>query len=119
MSTEQYNVEIDDTGSLAELIAQMRAEFFAHARERARSIEQAAGALATTADCRPLLTALVRDAHMLKGGAGTFGFSELGEAAAEVERIGWNAASGGPLVGLEKAVAFLLEAVGQAAARAA
>jgi chemotaxis protein histidine kinase CheA len=78
----------DIPDELESLLAGMRVEFLETASERVRIIVEESAGLAIAADRRAALARLVREAHTLKGGCGIFGFPSLGDAGAEVERIG-------------------------------
>jgi HPt (histidine-containing phosphotransfer) domain-containing protein len=70
--------------SVQEVLEEMREEFLAHAARLLRQIETLAAA---SEDQAGALAGVVRTAHTLKGAGGTFGFAEISEAAAQVERL--------------------------------
>jgi chemotaxis protein histidine kinase CheA len=75
----------DQTDDLDALLAGMRGEFLDIAASRVDAIAAYAAGLAVAADPSASLAALIREAHTLKGGGATFGFSSLGDAGGRVE----------------------------------
>ena len=59
------------------------ATFFDEAREHLETIEGEAMALGSGRDDEETLNAIFRAAHSIKGGSGTFGFTQLSEATHE------------------------------------
>lgn len=82
---------IDGNAALASesyeaVLVGLRNEFVASIRTRAALVNSLAAELHRGETSTSILSRLVREAHTLKGSAGTFGFPEVGEAAGEVER---------------------------------
>lgn len=69
------------------VIAFVRDAFVAQAVRVARRMELAAGALATSGPRRAHVDLLIREAHTLKGTAGSVGLADIGRAAALVEEV--------------------------------
>ncbi len=63
------------------------ATFFDEAREHLESIEEMAMALDSGRQDPELLNSIFRAAHSIKGGGGTFGFTQLAEATHEMETL--------------------------------
>jgi len=63
------------------------ATFFDEAQEHLESIEEMAMALDSGRDDPELLNSIFRAAHSIKGGSGTFGFTQLAEATHEMETL--------------------------------
>ena len=64
------------------------ATFFDEAQEHLESIEERAMALGTAPSrTRRSLNAIFRAAHSIKGGSGTFGFTQLTDATHEMETL--------------------------------
>ena len=63
------------------------ATFFDEAREHLESIEEMAMAMGSGRDDPELLNSIFRAAHSIKGGSGTFGFTQLAEATHEMETL--------------------------------
>jgi two-component system chemotaxis sensor kinase CheA len=63
------------------------ATFFDEAREHIESIEEMAMALDSGREDPELLNSIFRAAHSIKGGSGTFGFTQLAEATHEMETL--------------------------------
>ncbi len=63
------------------------ATFFDEAQEHLESIEDRAMALGTPREDGETLNAIFRAAHSIKGGGGTFGFTQLAEATHEMEAL--------------------------------
>ncbi|HXS54158.1 MAG TPA: Hpt domain-containing protein, partial [Usitatibacter sp.] len=63
------------------------ATFFDEAREHIESIEEKAMALGSGGEDPELLNSIFRAAHSIKGGSGTFGFTQLAEATHEMETL--------------------------------
>ncbi len=63
------------------------ATFFDEAREHIESIEEMAMALESGREDPELLNSIFRAAHSIKGGGGTFGFTQLAEATHEMETL--------------------------------
>src|SRR5690348_3288867 len=63
------------------------ATFFDEAREHIESIEEMAMALGSGREDPELLNSIFRAAHSIKGGSGTFGFTQLAEATHEMETL--------------------------------
>ena len=63
------------------------ATFFDEAREHIESIEEMAMALEAGRGDPELLNSIFRAAHSIKGGSGTFGFTQLAEATHEMETL--------------------------------
>ena len=63
------------------------ATFFDEAQEHLESIEEMAMALESGRDDPELLNSIFRAAHSIKGGSGTFGFTQLAEATHEMETL--------------------------------
>ncbi len=63
------------------------ATFFDEAREHIESIEEMAMALESGREDPELLNSIFRAAHSIKGGSGTFGFTQLAEATHEMETL--------------------------------
>ena len=63
------------------------ATFFDEAQEHLESIEEMAMALASGRHDPELLNSIFRAAHSIKGGSGTFGFTQLAEATHEMETL--------------------------------
>jgi two-component system, chemotaxis family, sensor kinase CheA len=63
------------------------ATFFDEAREHLETIEEKAMALGSGAEDREVLDSIFRAAHSIKGGSGTFGFTQLAEATHEMETL--------------------------------
>ena len=61
------------------------ATFFDEAQEHLESIEEMAMAMGSGQDDPELLNSIFRAAHSIKGGSGTFGFTQLAEATHEME----------------------------------
>jgi len=97
--------------SFESLLGGLRDEFIASIRTRAESVNWLAAELRQTEAPSAILTRLAREAHTLKGSAGTFGFPEIGEAAAEVERAARDGNSSTRLTDIDAAVTFLFETI--------
>ncbi|HEX4780215.1 MAG TPA: chemotaxis protein CheA [Usitatibacter sp.] len=63
------------------------ATFFDEAQEHLESIEERAMALGASGGDTETLNAIFRAAHSIKGGSGTFGFTQLSEATHEMETL--------------------------------
>jgi len=63
------------------------ATFFDEAQEHLESIEEKAMSLASGRHDPELLNSIFRAAHSIKGGSGTFGFTQLSEATHEMETL--------------------------------
>jgi len=63
------------------------ATFFDEAQEHLESIEEMAMAMGSGRDDPELLNSIFRAAHSIKGGSGTFGFTQLAEATHEMETL--------------------------------
>src|ERR1700682_1881100 len=63
------------------------ATFFDEAREHLESIEEQAMALGSGTRGPETLNSIFRAAHSIKGGSGTFGFTQLSEATHEMETL--------------------------------
>ena len=63
------------------------ATFFDEAREHIESIEEMAMELDSGREDPELLNSIFRAAHSIKGGSGTFGFTQLAEATHEMETL--------------------------------
>src|SRR4051812_35428956 len=63
------------------------ATFFDEAHEHLESIEEKAMSLASGRHDPELLNSIFRAAHSIKGGSGTFGFTQLSEATHEMETL--------------------------------
>ena len=63
------------------------ATFFDEAEEHLESIEEKAMSLASGRHDPELLNSIFRAAHSIKGGSGTFGFTQLSEATHEMETL--------------------------------
>jgi two-component system chemotaxis sensor kinase CheA len=63
------------------------ATFFDEAQEHLESIEEQAMALGSKADDVETLNSIFRAAHSIKGGSGTFGFTQLTDATHEMESL--------------------------------
>jgi len=63
------------------------ATFFDEAKEHLDTIEEQAMALGSGRDDAETLNAIFRAAHSIKGGSGTFGFTQLSEATHEIETL--------------------------------
>ncbi|HZZ94497.1 MAG TPA: chemotaxis protein CheA [Usitatibacter sp.] len=63
------------------------ATFFDEAQEHLESIEEKAMSLASGRHDPELLNSIFRAAHSIKGGSGTFGFTQLAEATHEMETL--------------------------------
>ena len=63
------------------------ATFFDEAKEHLETIEEQAMALGSGRDDAETLNAIFRAAHSIKGGSGTFGFTQLSEATHEIETL--------------------------------
>ena len=63
------------------------ATFFDEAHEHLESIEEQAMALGSGADDVETLNSIFRAAHSIKGGSGTFGFTQLTDATHEMETL--------------------------------
>jgi len=63
------------------------ATFFDEAQEHLESIEEMAMALDSGREDPELLNSIFRAAHSIKGGSGTFGFTQLAEATHEMETL--------------------------------
>src|SRR5262245_35585115 len=63
------------------------ATFFDEAQEHLESIEEMAMLLGSGADDAETLNTIFRAAHSIKGGSGTFGFTQLAEATHEMETL--------------------------------
>ena len=61
--------------------------FFDEAREHLESIEEKAMSLASGRHDPELLNSIFRAAHSIKGGSGTFGFTQLSDATHEMETL--------------------------------
>lgn len=72
---------------LSALIAGLRREYLVHAEDQAQIIRAAIKGLTHPPRSRDLLEPLIRAAHVLEGGAATFGLAHVGEAAAGLERL--------------------------------
>lgn len=93
------------------LLAGMREQFLETSADRVSTIAAEASRLAISADPFSSLAILIREAHTLKGGGATFGFSSLGDAGGRVEQSGKALVAGGLPLGavepLHQAVADL------------
>jgi chemotaxis protein histidine kinase CheA len=84
------------------LLAGMREPFLDTSADRVGTIATEASRLAISADPSASLAILIREAHTLKGGGATFGFSSLGDAGGRVEQAAKAlVASGLPLGAVE------------------
>jgi two-component system chemotaxis sensor kinase CheA len=63
------------------------ATFFDEAREHIEAIEEQAMALGSGREDPEILNSIFRAAHSIKGGSGTFGFTQLSEATHEMETL--------------------------------
>jgi len=63
------------------------ATFFDEAKEHLETIEEQAMALGSGRDDVETLNTIFRAAHSIKGGSGTFGFTQLSEATHEIETL--------------------------------
>jgi two-component system chemotaxis sensor kinase CheA len=63
------------------------ATFFDEAKEHLEAIEEQAMALGSGQDDAETLNTIFRAAHSIKGGSGTFGFTQLSEATHEIETL--------------------------------
>jgi len=63
------------------------ATFFDEAKEHLDTIEEQAMALGSGQDDAETLNTIFRAAHSIKGGSGTFGFTQLSEATHEIETL--------------------------------
>jgi two-component system, chemotaxis family, sensor kinase CheA len=63
------------------------ATFFDEAREHLETIEEQAMALGSGREDPEILNSIFRAAHSIKGGSGTFGFTQLAEATHEMETL--------------------------------
>jgi two-component system chemotaxis sensor kinase CheA len=63
------------------------ATFFDEAKEHLETIEEQAMALGSGRDDEETLNSIFRAAHSIKGGSGTFGFTQLSEATHEIETL--------------------------------
>src|SRR4051812_41806625 len=63
------------------------ATFFDEAQEHLESVEEKAMSLASGRHDPELLNSIFRAAHSIKGGSGTFGFTQLAEATHEMETL--------------------------------
>ena len=63
------------------------ATFFDEAKEHLETIEEQAMALGSGRDDAETLNTIFRAAHSIKGGSGTFGFTQLSEATHEIETL--------------------------------
>jgi two-component system chemotaxis sensor kinase CheA len=63
------------------------ATFFDEAKEHLEAIEEQAMALGSGRDDAETLNTIFRAAHSIKGGSGTFGFTQLSEATHEIETL--------------------------------
>jgi two-component system chemotaxis sensor kinase CheA len=63
------------------------ATFFDEAKEHLDTIEEQAMALGSGRDDAETLNTIFRAAHSIKGGSGTFGFTQLSEATHEIETL--------------------------------
>jgi two-component system chemotaxis sensor kinase CheA len=63
------------------------ATFFDEAKEHLETIEEQAMALGSGRDDAETLNSIFRAAHSIKGGSGTFGFTQLSEATHEIETL--------------------------------
>lgn len=103
----------DSQNEVAELLAMMSKEFLRDTSQRVRSMRDDATEMAIATDPMPAMTRLIRSAHTIKGGGGTFGFPDLGDAGAVVEREAKALAAGGVPLGstlqLEHALVALEE----------
>ena len=63
------------------------ATFFDEAQEHLESIEEKAMALGSGKEDPEVLNSIFRAAHSIKGGSGTFGFTQLSEATHEMETL--------------------------------
>jgi two-component system chemotaxis sensor kinase CheA len=63
------------------------ATFFDEAKEHLETIEEQAMALGSGRDGKETLDSIFRAAHSIKGGSGTFGFTQLSEATHEIETL--------------------------------
>jgi two-component system chemotaxis sensor kinase CheA len=85
------------------------ATFFDEAQEHLESIEERAMALGASGNDAETLNAIFRAAHSIKGGSGTFGFTQLSEATHEMETL-FDALRKGKGVADESTVRLLLDA---------
>ena len=85
------------------------ATFFDEAQEHLESIEERAMALGASGGDSETLNAIFRAAHSIKGGSGTFGFTQLSEATHEMETL-FDALRKGKGVADEGTVRILLDA---------
>src|SRR5690349_23205798 len=63
------------------------ATFFDEAQEHLETIEERAMGLGSGKSDKETLDAIFRAAHSIKGGSGTFGFTQLSEATHEIETL--------------------------------
>ena len=63
------------------------ATFFDEAQEHLESVEEHAMALGSGKQDPEVLNAIFRAAHSIKGGSGTFGFTQLTDATHEMETL--------------------------------
>src|SRR3954447_23306675 len=63
------------------------ATFFDEAQEHLESIEEMAMALGENSQDGETLNSIFRAAHSIKGGSGTFGFTQLADATHEMETL--------------------------------
>ena len=63
------------------------ATIFDEAKEHLEAIEEQAMALGSGRDDAETLNTIFRAAHSIKGGSGTFGFTQLSEATHEIETL--------------------------------
>ena len=73
----------DSQNEVAELLAMMSKEFLRDTSQRVRSMRDDATEMAIATDPMPAMTRLIRSAHTIKGGGGTFGFSGPGATRAQ------------------------------------
>ena len=85
------------------------ATFFDEAQEHLETIEERAMALGASNKDPETLNAIFRAAHSIKGGSGTFGFTQLSEATHEMETL-FDALRKGKGVADEGTVRLLLDA---------
>src|SRR3954463_15742448 len=85
------------------------ATFFDEAQEHLESIEERAMALGSGRQDPETLNAIFRAAHSIKGGSGTFGFTQLADATHEMETL-FDGLRKGQGVADENTVRLLLDA---------
>jgi HPt (histidine-containing phosphotransfer) domain-containing protein len=97
----------DPDDELADIIAQMSEEFLRDAHLRTVALAELAAGLDAADDPEALIDHVIREAHTLKGSAGTLGMGGISRAAGAVEHLGRLATSAGWPPGMNEALSHL------------